>query len=293
MRVRCVALLGLALVAACSTAPAQRGASPHYKVGAPYRVAGKTYYPKEVADYAAVGIASWYGDEFHGRRTANGEIFDKNRLSAAHTTLPLPSLAEVENLENGRRVVVRVNDRGPFVDNRLIDLSHAAARALGFEKKGLARVRVRYLGKARLADLAPAYRGAAPAGRAARLAAPAPASKSAAADAMAQFIDAALKAPPAAPKTEYWITVADYADLNALEKARFKLSDRSALRIVTSPAPGGAFRYALQAGPYGDASALEASLAALREAGYPASAAAPAAASVCAAQPAASDGATC
>ncbi len=116
-----------------------------YKLGDPYVINGRWYRPRFDPAYEAVGIASWYGDPFHGRRTANGEIFDKNRLTAAHPTLPLPSLVEVTNLESGRRLVVRVNDRGPFVGGRLIDLSEAAARELGFREKGLARVRVRFL----------------------------------------------------------------------------------------------------------------------------------------------------
>ena len=303
MVARCVALLALALLAACaSTPPAREAASPHYKVGSPYRVDGKTYYPKEDDDYVAVGVASWYGDEFQGRPTANGEIFDKNRLSAAHTTLPLPSLVEVENLENGRRVVVRVNDRGPFVGDRLIDLSHAAARALDYDKKGLARVRVRYLGKARLADLAPVYGGAVPVKLAAaetrtpaspkpKAPKPAPTTASSSSDSMAQFIDAALKAPPPSADAELWINVADYADLNELEKSRIRLSSLNAFRIVTTPADGGAFRYALQAGPYPDASSMEASLAALREAGY--SNAMAAAAGACDAASSTSETATC
>lgn len=145
-----VALLGL--LAACSsppregTVPAKRGL---YKLGAPYQIGGRWYYPRYESSYDRVGVASWYGDGFHGRPTANGERFDKNRLTAAHPTLPLPSLVEVVNLENGRSLVVRVNDRGPFVGDRLIDLSEAAARELGFREQGLAQVRVRFL---RLAD---------------------------------------------------------------------------------------------------------------------------------------------
>ena len=107
-----------------------------------------------MTEYEAVGIASWYGDSFHGRATANGEVYDMYALTAAHPTLQLPSVVEVVNLENGRSQVLRVNDRGPFVKNRLIDLSYAAARALGFERQGLAQVQVRYLGLARL-DEAP------------------------------------------------------------------------------------------------------------------------------------------
>lgn len=120
----------------------------HQKVGSPYTVGGQRFVPQRDDDYDVVGIASWYGPTFNGRPTANGEIFDQNAMTAAHTTLPIPSIAEVTNLENGRQVVVRINDRGPFVDDRLIDLSRAAADQLGYRSNGLARVRVRYLGPA-------------------------------------------------------------------------------------------------------------------------------------------------
>ena len=125
-------------------------ANPAYKVGAPYEVAGVWYTPKEDPGYDRKGVASWYGDAFQLKPTANGEIFDKDIPSAAHTTLPLPSLVEVTNLDNGKKLTVRVNDRGPFVDNRIIDLSHEAARQLGYDRAGLAHVRVRYLGPAPL-----------------------------------------------------------------------------------------------------------------------------------------------
>jgi rare lipoprotein A len=126
------------------------GAGGRYKVGDPYQVAGVWYVPKEQPNYDETGVASWYGDEFNMKPTANGEIFDMAALSAAHTTLPLPSIVEVTNLDNGRKLQVRVNDRGPFVGGRLIDLSHAAARELGYDQKGLAHVRVRYVGPAPL-----------------------------------------------------------------------------------------------------------------------------------------------
>jgi rare lipoprotein A len=121
-----------------------------YKVGKPYQVAGVWYTPREQPNYDEIGIGSWYGDAFHMKATANGEIFDMHTASAAHTTLPLPSIVEVTNLENGRRIQVRVNDRGPFVDDRIIDLSREAARQLGYDRKGLAKVRVRYVGPAPL-----------------------------------------------------------------------------------------------------------------------------------------------
>jgi len=122
-----------------------------YRVGSPYVVAGKTYVPQEDPHYSAVGYASWYGDDFHGRYTANGEIFDMNAITAAHPTLPLPCYVRVTDLENHRSIVVRVNDRGPYVGNRVIDLSVRTARLLGFYGKGLAKVEVEYVGRAPLA----------------------------------------------------------------------------------------------------------------------------------------------
>jgi rare lipoprotein A len=121
-----------------------------YHVGKPYVIAGVTYVPQENPDYRAEGIASWYGDAFHGRLTSNGEIFDMRTITAAHPTLPLPSYVRVTNLSNGRSLIVRVNDRGPFHANRVIDVSVRAADLLGFKSQGTARVRVEYVGKARL-----------------------------------------------------------------------------------------------------------------------------------------------
>ena len=114
----------------------------------PYEINGRWYYPKAQPDYDQVGLASWYGAAEHNRRTADGEVFDQYGLSAAHKTLPLPSIVEVTNLANGRRIRVRLNDRGPFVDGRLIDLSRGAAEKLGFDRQGVARVRVRYISPA-------------------------------------------------------------------------------------------------------------------------------------------------
>ena len=119
--------------------------STQYKVGKPYNVEGKWYYPKEQWDYREEGLASWYGDEFHGRRTANGDVFDKTQLTAAHRTLPMPSLIRVTNLDNGRSAILRVNDRGPFSKGRILDVSHESARVLGFDTVGTARVRVELL----------------------------------------------------------------------------------------------------------------------------------------------------
>ncbi len=121
-----------------------------YKVGKPYKVSGRWYTPRENPDYDRIGVASWYGEAFHGRHTANGEIYDMNRFSAAHKTLPLPSYARVTNLANGRSVIVRINDRGPYAHNRIIDLSKRTADVLDIKHRGVAKVRVRYLGRAPL-----------------------------------------------------------------------------------------------------------------------------------------------
>lgn len=118
-----------------------------FKIGKPYVVEGQTYYPKENYDLVETGIASWYGPGFHGSKTANGEKFDTNELTAAHRTLQMPSLVRVTNLENGRSVIVRVNDRGPFARNRVIDLSSRAADLLDFKAKGTAKVRLEVLSK--------------------------------------------------------------------------------------------------------------------------------------------------
>ena len=121
-----------------------------YRVGRPYTIAGRTYVPKEEPNYSKIGLASWYGADFHGRYTANGEVFDMNAISAASPTLPLPSYVRVTNLQNRRSLVVRVNDRGPYVGNRLIDVSVRAAKLLGFYGQGLAKVKVEYVGRAPL-----------------------------------------------------------------------------------------------------------------------------------------------
>jgi rare lipoprotein A len=121
-----------------------------YKIGEPYQIEGQWFVPREEPAYDRSGIASYYAEDFHGRRTSNGEIFDMWALTAAHPTLPLPSYVYVTNLANGRTLLVRVNDRGPYARGRVIDVSRATARYLGFETQGTAQVRVRYAGRAPL-----------------------------------------------------------------------------------------------------------------------------------------------
>ena len=137
-------------------APDENAAEPapvaqaRYHVGRRYEIAGKWYEPQEDPDYDQQGVASWYGPAFHGRLTANGEVFDRAALTAAHPTLPLPSYVRVTNLENDRSVIVRVNDRGPFARGRLIDVSERTAGLLGFHRNGTTRVRVEYVERAPL-----------------------------------------------------------------------------------------------------------------------------------------------
>lgn len=169
-----VAVFGCLALANCSSSPSKVGskldpkygvaASPRvvqpgepvpkgggvYRVGQPYMVGGRMYVPEENTRYRAEGTASWYGQDFHGRLTANGEVFDMESLAAAHPTLPLPSYVRVTNMANRRSIVVRVNDRGPYHGNRLIDVSQRAAQALDFHRNGTTRVRVEYIGPAPL-----------------------------------------------------------------------------------------------------------------------------------------------
>ena len=121
-----------------------------YRVGKPYTVAGRVYVPHEDPHYKKIGLASWYGDAFHGRLTANGEVFDMTSLTAAHPTLPMPSYARVTNLSNGKSLIVRINDSGPYHGNRIIDVSNRAAQLLEFRGHGVARVKVEYVGRAPL-----------------------------------------------------------------------------------------------------------------------------------------------
>jgi len=118
-----------------------------YKVGTPYTALGQRYYPKEDYNYSETGIASWYGSDFHNKRTANGEVYNMHAITAAHRTLPLPSIVKVTNLENGKTIIARVNDRGPYVKNRIIDLSQKGAELLGYKNQGTTKVKVEILAK--------------------------------------------------------------------------------------------------------------------------------------------------
>lgn len=219
----------------------------------PYQVRGRWYTPKEQPDYEEVGMASWYGDAFNGRPTSTGERFDMHALTAAHKTLPLPGLVEVTNLENGRRLVVRINDRGPFVDSRIIDLSREAATELGMLSQGVGRVRVRYLGRAPQQGGGTLLRASAPAPR---VSAPvsAPVSR-----------PVSVAAAPVAPAVEevsiYWVQAGTFSDQGEARRIADSLSG-----WVRADLNGGWFNVVV--GPWDSANAAEAARQSVVARGY-------------------------
>lgn len=203
--------------------------------GPPYQVAGRWYVPAHEPNYDEVGIASWYGPTFHGKASASGETFNENDLTAAHPTLPIPSLVRVTNLENGKTVVVRLNDRGPFVDDRIIDLSKAAGAALDMQGKGTAQVRVEYVG-------------------------PVPASGagySAPVAKQPQRVDVAMRSlPPIAakpvaanPVSGFYLQAGSFSDLGNAHAMRGRLAGQGPVVIETAQVNGAAF-YRVMLGPW-------------------------------------------
>lgn len=225
------------------------GHGGQYKTGSPYRVGGRTYYPlQSAAGYDATGVASWYGRDFHGNLTADGERYDMHALSAAHKTLPLPTLVRVTNLENGRAVVVRVNDRGPFVKNRLIDLSYAAALELGFANQGTARVRVQAL----------EGRGSAIASRASSPAPPV-APRSA---------PAQIKAANEKPAPGMYVQLGAFGEIGNAKRMRSGLSaDYPSVRIQPTMIHKQRL-YRVRIGPYSDVRDIEHTVLELQRKGY-------------------------
>lgn len=137
----------LTLISNCSTYHKHHVKPGYYKIGNSYTINGVTYHPKNYVNYEEIGMASWYGIEDHGKPTANGEIFDRHLITAAHKTLPLPCFVRVTNIKNKKELIIRINDRGPFFRNRIIDLSEKAAKVLGFHEDGLTIVKIKYLKK--------------------------------------------------------------------------------------------------------------------------------------------------
>lgn len=244
------------------------------RVGAPYTVNGRTYVPTPEPDYAETGVASYYGDEFHGRRTASGETYDREALSAAHPTLPIPSLVQITNLSNGREVIVRVNDRGPFHGDRLIDVSRRTAEVLGFTREGHARVHVRYLGPAprRVAGVPNSGEGAAldlrapqadrdvAFGQATDLnSAPVPQSEP------TQPRPAPQRLP--APASGFVVQVGAFSELANAERVRAAVRSVGVVTVEPRTVQGSAL-YRVQVGPWGDAEAAENARAALTALGF-------------------------
>mgnify|MGYP003630951872 FL=1 len=241
-------MLGLmSLLAACASAGARDGG---HAAGArlpvvtdpapivsgtmrPYQIRGRWYRPVEDPGYDVTGMASWYGDQFNGRPTATGEIFDMHALTAAHKTLPLPGLVEVTNLANGRSVVLRVNDRGPFVDDRIIDLSRGAAEELDLLSRGVGQVRVRYLGRA------PRQGG----GMRLRTA-----------SASAPVGTGAAAPTPVFSGTAYWVQAGAYANRRTAQGIVRRLGDSAAIDEVRT---GQGTLYRVLVGPWNDANAAE------------------------------------
>ncbi len=220
------------------------------KIGKPYQVAGITYFPADDRAYREEGVASWYGPGFHAGSTANGERYDQDDLTAAHRTLPMPSWVEVENLDNGRKLTVRINDRGPFARSRIIDLSRKSAQLLGVDRAGTARVRLRRVYPGGQAEIAPALP---------------PVVIAAAAPPVTTVSLPAGTSERAAPITAGWLVqVAALGDAGRVSWLKGFLSGFGP--VVTENAPGGLIRVRL--GPYGAEHLASAALAQVRAAGY-------------------------
>ncbi len=242
-------------------APAER-ARPDWleteRVGPPYEVNGRWYAPTAEPGYDQTGTASWYGPNFHGHQTANGEIYDETGLTAAHPTLPLNSLVQVTNLDNGREAILRITDRGPFVGDRLIDVSRGAAEALGFQGAGTTRVNVRYLG--------PAPRRVSPDGSAPAQLTPASYSG-----------EPASLLPPAAPATPvversvvmgaYFVQIGAFADASNAERVRQTLDGTGNVLVEERATSRGAL-YRVRVGGFADRASAEAARARVADLGY-------------------------
>lgn len=205
----------------------------------PYQIRGRWYRPVEQPNYDEVGMASWYGAQHNGRPTSTGERFDMSALTAAHKTLPLPSLVEVTNRANGRRVILRVNDRGPFVDGRIIDLSRAAAEELGLLSQGVGEVRVRYVGRA-------PRKGGGTAMRRAEAAAPSQPTP---------YIQPSTPvAPVASEASAYWVQAGAFSDRRSAGRIADRLGDRASVQDVRRD---GQSLFRVIVGPWPDANAAE------------------------------------
>ncbi len=252
--------------------PYYRGKGPipfgggRYQLGSPYQVAGRWYKPHEQPGYDKIGLSSWYGEAFHRRKTSNGEWFDMATLTAAHPTLPLPSYAKVTNLENGKTVIVRINDRGPFVDVRVLDVSKRVAEVLGYKQQGIGKIRVQYIGAAPLNDkgdhlmamnrelkqgtplrqmIAASDGNADQNYQVAEAEMPAPQRVKYNSEPVEQF----EQAPPASPY--YFVQVGLFADPDNAERIRQQLSDVGQVQVAELSGTSGPL-YRVRVGPFQD-----------------------------------------
>lgn len=228
----------------------------------PYQIRGRWYHPKEQPNYDEVGQASWYGSYHHGRSTSTGERFDMNALTAAHKTLPLPSLVEVTNRANGRRVILRVNDRGPFVDGRIIDLSRGAAEELGLLQQGVGDVRVRYVGPAprqgggtalRRAEAGNTPQPQAQVQAQVQTQGPRPYYEAAATPAQPAPTPVYAAAQPAASNA-YWVQAGAYSDRRGADRVARRLGDKAVVQNIDRD---GRALFRVVVGPWSDAGAAE------------------------------------
>jgi len=247
------------------------------RVGPPYEANGRWYVPTPEPGYQQTGTASWYGADFHGRRTASGETFDQAALTAAHPTLPIPSLVQVTNLENGREVIVRINDRGPFVGERLIDMSRAGAQVLGFEQTGTARVHVRYLGPApRRVNAegapAPAPVAAAQVDGPTQLWPSAPEAEAApqpAWNAPTVTISPGSSAPRAPADSAFMVQVGAFSDPANAQRVRATVESEGPVEVDVRHSASGAELFRVRLGPFSSREEADAARRSLVGMGYP------------------------
>lgn len=230
-----------------SQASAIAGQGGTYKVGNPYKIMGKWYYPKEDYSYSEVGTASWYGADFHAKTTANGERYDMNSLTAAHRTLPLPSIVKVTNLENGRSLVLRVNDRGPYAKGRIIDVSKRASQLLGFHTQGTTKVRVEVMAKESKAL------------KAALLGEKCPENVYAAPVTPVQTADVPAAGAKAYPAGSYFVQAGAYSLESGAQNVAAQLEDAGTANIYYVTVDGQGY-YRVRVGPFASAAEAEGAL---------------------------------
>ena len=273
-----VAVLSVLTLAACGTTPTKPDGRSSYKVGGTYVIAGQVYTPDENYRYTESGMASWYGPGFHGKRTANGEAYDQQAMTAAHRTLPMPSVVRVTNLSNGNTVILRVNDRGPFAHNRIIDVSRAAAERLDMVKSGVASVRVEILAEEskRVKEIARNGGSVSEQMAAMRDAPSAPATAAAPPPPQAVAVRPTPSPSPSitaiaagsAPATSgYFVQAGAFSSVDGAERVRASLS-RFGDSAVSQTSFGPTNLYRVRLGPFANADAAQSAMGRVQQAGY-------------------------